>query len=170
MMRYDPNYLSITHLILNRCGTAGICYKRGTSCGIKAYSGHGTDALARESGNLQWDTWKKTFFEQSGLSPQERTAYTDRVKKALGGSPVGDALIDIASNPLVWFTFLTTPAGATALKQGGRIFSSAINKSGKEFVGWAANNQSVRRAFGLLGLDTILMAASQCQPQKRSGS
>lgn len=117
-----------------------------------------TLALSRLlEGNLSWDTWKKTFFEQGALAPAERSAYTDRLKTALGGTSVGDALVDIATNPFVWFTFLTTPAGGTALKQGGRMFSSALSSTGKDFVGWAANNQSVMRTLGLLGLDTILM-------------
>lgn len=104
-------------------------------------------------GQLSFDTWRRTFFDRDSLSPQERTAYTDRIKKALGGSPVTDALVNVLTNPFVWFTFVTTPAGATALRNGGRLFSH----SGQDFVKWASQNEGVLATFRLLGADQLFM-------------
>ena len=78
--------------------------------------------------------------------------WTDRLKKAAGGSPLGDAVIDIATNPFVWFTFLTTPAGGTALRNGSRLFAH----NGKSFVKWMGNEFPVLSKLKLLGADQQL--------------
>lgn len=105
-------------------------------------------------GNVAWDTWRRTLIDRASLSPKERTEYTDRLKQALGGTSVGNALVDIVSNPFVWLTFITTPAGATALRQGGRLFSTS--QLGKEFVGWAVHNMPTLRTLEVLGIDASL--------------
>ncbi|MGA1752727.1 MAG: hypothetical protein ACO395_05115 [Pontimonas sp.] len=105
-------------------------------------------------GNVAWDTWRRTLIDRASLSPKERTEYTDRLKEAMGGTSVGNALVDVISNPLVWLTFITTPAGATALRNGTRLFSTS--QLGKEFVGWAVHNMPVLRTLEVLGIDASL--------------
>jgi hypothetical protein len=103
-------------------------------------------------GNVSFDTWRRLLVDRSSLSPQERTMWTDRLKVAAGGSALGNAFIDIATNPFVWFTFLTTPAGATALRSGGRLFAA----NGKSFVKWVGNEFPVLSKLRVLGADQQL--------------
>jgi hypothetical protein len=77
-----------------------------------------------------WQSFRRTFFEPSGLSPQERDSFASRWKDRTGRNPVTNAAIDIATNPLVWLGFLTSPAGAGAvIGQTGRLFAKSIRAS-----------------------------------------
>ena len=71
-----------------------------------------------------------TFFSPDTLSPIERDSYADRMKEQLGYDKkgVGSALVDVATNPLVYLAFLFTPAG---LRMGGqgRLFAQNIKNS-----------------------------------------
>jgi len=89
-------------------------------------------------------SFKQTFFSPEQLSPMERDSYVDRLKKQYGGTGLSDALIDLATNPFVWLTFVTSPAGASSIKATGRIFSG---RKYSEFVG---GNQDVLKSLGLL--------------------
>ncbi len=60
---------------------------------------------------------KNTILQSHKLSPEERNSFADGLKDRAGRNPVTDSLIDIATNPWVWFAFLTTPGVPTALKK-----------------------------------------------------
>lgn len=64
---------------------------------------------------------KNTLFQSHKLSPAERDSFSDNLKLSLGSeNKFTDALIDIASNPWVWFAFLTSPGVPTAVGRGAR--------------------------------------------------
>ena len=64
---------------------------------------------------------KNTLFQSHKLSPAERDSFSDNLKLSLGSeNKFTDALIDIASNPWVWFAFLTSPGVPTAVGKGAR--------------------------------------------------
>lgn len=82
----------------------------------------------------------RTLMEQESLSPAERDSYATRLKKAYGGNAIMDTTIDLATNPLVWLTFLVSPIGA-------REF---VKTRGKLLAGLAEQRQSTHwanRAF-----------------------
>tara|TARA_Y100000114_G_scaffold152405_1_gene170657 strand:+ start:11600 stop:15382 length:3783 start_codon:yes stop_codon:yes gene_type:complete len=69
-----------------------------------------------------------TFFSPDHLSPIQRDSYADRMKKDLGydDKGVGAALVDVATNPLVYLAFMFTPAG---LRASGRVFGQHVKNS-----------------------------------------
>ena len=93
---------------------------------------------------LTWNSFKQTFFDPSALSPKERDSLTSRLKDKYGGNALSDTLIDLATNPFVWLTFVTSPAGAASLSATGRIFS------GRKFGEYVVGKQSVFKSLGLL--------------------
>jgi len=69
---------------------------------------------------------RELLFSPESLSLKQRDTYISRLKQASGGGAFSNAMIDLATNPFVWFMFLTTPIGASALARTGRgLFSSA---------------------------------------------
>ena len=52
------------------------------------------------------------------LSLPEREGVASRLKEAAGNTGVGNALIDIATNPWVWLSFVTSVPGTAALGRG----------------------------------------------------
>jgi len=58
------------------------------------------------------------FVDPDRLSPSERDTVATRLKTAAGNTGVGNALIDIATNPWVWLSFVTSVPGTTALGRG----------------------------------------------------
>lgn len=70
---------------------------------------------------LTWTGIKKTLTQPHLLSPAERNSFADSLKEKIGArDPFSQSLIDVATNPWVWFSFLTTPGVPTALKAGGK--------------------------------------------------
>ena len=63
---------------------------------------------------------QKALFDPAALSPKERETVVQRIKDRVGGGTVGDALVDVATNPLAWLAFATSAPVGTALKQAGR--------------------------------------------------
>jgi len=62
---------------------------------------------------------KRTFFQSSKLSPVERNSFADNLKKQMGSeNPLTDTMIDIATNPWVWFAFLSSPGVPSAVARG----------------------------------------------------
>lgn len=114
-------------------------------------------------GNVDFDVLRRIWLEPSeDLSPAERQAFTDRIKKAVGGHAATDAFVDILSNPMTWLLFLTQPAAGTAIKASLRATSGASARlfatdgmSG--IVKFARNNFSILNKLGLLGPDAMLM-------------
>lgn len=90
------------------------------------------------------------FFNPSSLTPKERDGIAERLKRASGNSRIGNALVDLATNPLVWFYFATSPIGVTAIARGGttvfqsagKSYSALIKRGGATF-GWATTAQQV---------------------------
>ena len=93
---------------------------------------------------LTWRSFKQTFLDSSALSPMERDTLTDRLKEEYGGSALADTVIDLATNPFVWMTFVTSPAAGKALSSTGRIFT------GSKFGEYVIGNKNVLKTFGLL--------------------
>lgn len=84
-----------------------------------------------------------TLFDSSRLSPVERDTIAARIKKASGDNSIVGALTDIALNPFVWLFAVTSPVGATALKEGGSIFLTAAKHSA-----WIRENAPVLHQLG----------------------
>ena len=93
---------------------------------------------------LTWRSFKQTFLDPGALSPRERDSYSSRMKEQYGGSALADTLIDLATNPFVWMTFVTSPAAGKALSATGRIFT------GPKYGEYVMNNRSVLKSLGLL--------------------
>lgn len=73
---------------------------------------------------------QNALFEPAALSPKERETYVNRIKERVGGGRVGDALVGLATNPLVWLSFITSAPAGTALKQAGKgLFSGGRSAS-----------------------------------------
>lgn len=100
-------------------------------------------------GDVNWDTWKRTWLDPNSLSPKERERWTDALKDSIGRNRISDSFIDVVSNPFVWLMFLTTPGGATALKEGGRVFAG----NAKAFMGWAGKDFPLLKSLNLLGAE-----------------
>ena len=74
---------------------------------------------------LTFGSFVDTFFDPDQLSPIQRTEVTTNLKNQLGFEEkgIGSALVDIATNPLVWLGFLFAPGGLSAT---GRLFSNHV--------------------------------------------
>ncbi len=69
---------------------------------------------------------RAALLDPARLTPKERETPLSRLKEQAGGNPITNTLIDVASNPWVWFAVLTTPVGVSALRGAGRtIFDIA---------------------------------------------
>lgn len=101
-------------------------------------------------GEATWAGVRASLFNQSALTGKEREGFAERLKAAAGNTRVGDALVDVATNPLVWLYFATTPVGGSALAKGtGSMWSSV----GKRYMAF------VRRDGGILsGMKTASQA------------
>jgi hypothetical protein len=77
---------------------------------------------------LTFGSFVDTFFDPDQLSPIQRTEFTDDIKNRLGFEEkgVGSALVDVATNPLVWLGFLFLPGG---LRASGRLFAGHVKNS-----------------------------------------
>ena len=108
-----------------------------------------------------WKSIKNTFLDPSALSPSERDSFSGSLKESLGNNPLTNAVLDIALNPFVWMLALTTPAAASALKSGGRVFTglakSGVDVEGKQYFKYLMGNYSPLRFVG--GLNAHQMGA-----------
>lgn len=77
-------------------------------------------------------------FSPSRLSPAERDGIRERLTKAAGDSPITRAVVDVATDPWVWFFLLTTPVGYGA---SGGLLKSMFNV-GKSVSPYMANGEA----------------------------
>ena len=70
-----------------------------------------------------FDSFRRTFFTPSALSPKERNSYSQSIKDRLGNHAATDALVDIATNPFTWLMFLVSPPAVQSMKTAGRIIT-----------------------------------------------
>lgn len=95
------------------------------------------------------DGIRAAVFDQSALTAKEREGFATRLKQAAGNAKLSNAMIDVATNPFVWFYFLTTPVGGSALARGsssiwastGRRASAFFKKDGAWFAGFQTAQQ-----------------------------
>jgi len=104
-------------------------------------------------GEASWRSFRDTFLDPASLSPSERDSITGRMKKALGDNPLGNALVDVATNPFVLLMFATSPAAGSAIKSGGRVFTGLakeVGGRGSEYMEYVVGNFSPLRMTHLL--------------------
>lgn len=108
-------------------------------------------------GEASFRSLRDTFLDPAALSPAERDSFSSRLKMSTGNNPLTNALIDVGTNPFVWFMFVTSPAGGAALKSGGKLFSGLRSKipsadsEGKEFFKFLTGRYNpVTSMLGLL--------------------
>lgn len=104
-------------------------------------------------GEASWRSFRDTFLDPGALSPSERDTLTGRMKKALGNNPLGNALVDVATNPFVLLMFATSPAAGAAIKGTGRVFtglSKEVGGRGAEYMQYVVGNYSPLRMTHLL--------------------
>ena len=68
------------------------------------------------------------------LTPSERTSLVDKYKKDIQADGLSGALIDVATNPWVWLSFLATPSAVTAVRGGARAARAAAEGTKAEGV------------------------------------
>jgi len=69
-------------------------------------------------GELTAGSAARALFDGSSLGAKERDSLSQRLKAQAGGTGVSNALVDIATNPWVWFMFATSAFGLTAVGRG----------------------------------------------------
>lgn len=87
---------------------------------VRIYDAPNTFVTQILDGEASFDSLRRTFLDPSSLSYSERDSYVTRLKEAAGNTSVGNVLLDVATNPFVWMMFLTSPAGASAIRAGAR--------------------------------------------------
>lgn len=104
-------------------------------------------------GEASWRSFRDLVLDPSSLSPAERDSFTGRMKTALGDNPLGNALVDIVTNPFVLLMFVTSPPAGDALRKTGRVFTGLAKKvggRGSEYMEYVLGNYSPIRMAGLL--------------------
>jgi len=104
---------------------------------------------------VSYESMKNLFTDSAALSPTERDSIQDGLKRSIGSSRAGNALVDIISNPFVWLLFATSPGAGKSLEKSGRIFTSGKKQLGEEATSYAVNNASPLRALKLLGANHL---------------
>lgn len=66
---------------------------------------------------------RELLFSPERLSPAERSQMDDLLTDRMGGSPIARAVAGVLTNPFTYLIFVTSPAGAEALRAGRAIFS-----------------------------------------------
>lgn len=79
-------------------------------------------------GELTWSSLVDSFVSQESLSPEQRKGLYERTF-GTGGNRITKTAFDIATNPWVWFYFLTTPVGFKALRSGKSLFDTKAEYS-----------------------------------------
>ena len=104
-------------------------------------------------GEMSWRSFRDTFLDPAALSPSERDTVTGRMKRALGDNPLGNAIVDVATNPFVLLMFATSPAAGAAIQRGGRVFTGLakeVGGRGAEYMEYVVGNFSPLRMTHLL--------------------
>jgi len=104
-------------------------------------------------GEASWRSFRDTILDPASLSPAERDSFTGRMKQALGNNPMGNALVDIVTNPFVLLMFVTSPPAGEALRRTGRVFTGLakeVGGRGAEYMQYVLGNYSPIRMAGLL--------------------
>jgi hypothetical protein len=110
-----------------------------------------------------------TFFDPSKLTPKERNGVARRLKDAAGGGSITNALVDIATNPLIWFWVVTTPIGTTAIGRGAKSLVGSMKAKHSAFVleqaGWLGAFKTPQQV-----LERTVVGAAQAQIASRTFS
>jgi len=104
-------------------------------------------------GEASWRSFRDTFLDPGSLSAAERDSFTGKLKASLGNNPLGNALVDVATNPFVLLMFVTSPAGGAAVKGTGRVFTGLakeVGGRGPEYLKYLVGNYSPLRMTHLL--------------------
>ena len=120
---------------------------------IRVYDAPAVALTQIMDGEASWRSFRDTLLDPSALSPAERDSFTGRIKESLGNNPLGNALVDIATNPFVILMFVTSPAAGAALKSTGRVFTGLgkeVGGRGPEYMQYVLGNYSPIRMAGLL--------------------
>lgn len=98
-------------------------------------------------------------FNPMAMTPAERDTIASKLKERSGNNPLSNALVDLATNPMVWLTFITSRWGAQAVGSGLR----SVYTTAAEYSPWVAKNGSMLKAMGMLTPKQILgdVASSQ---------
>jgi len=101
------------------------------------------------------------LFDQNRLSPAERDGLTQRLKSKFGDHSITNAVIDIATNPLVWLMFLSQPVARSSHLAGKSVYSGS-----RKFGAFVREHHSALASFDTLqedlqgtGLGSILHEA-----------
>lgn len=101
-------------------------------------------------------------FNPSALSPIERETYVQQMKQAAGRNPVTDTLIEVAMNPFVWLSFLTSPLGAEvaagAARQAGGLYQVAA-----KYSPWVRKYGGLLHSLGAMHPNEILADTASSQ-------
>lgn len=81
-------------------------------------------------GELTPSLIRRLFNPNETLSLKERDTIVTRLKERVGGGSVGSVLVDLATNPFVWFMFLTSPIGGTTVGKGASGLFAAAKRYG----------------------------------------
>jgi hypothetical protein len=100
---------------------------------------------------------KAALFAPERLTPAEREGITQRLKEKAGGSTLGNVVSELVTNPLVWLTFLTSPAGAHALT---RLGAGGISKIAPAFTAFVSKEAAPLKSIGAMTPDQILRNTS----------
>lgn len=90
-------------------------------------------------GEFDSDTLRNALFSTEGLTAAERETYVTRLKERLGRGSFSDALVDVATNPFVWMSFLLSPVGGATMRGGTQSMFHAAPKYGA----WVMNRAPV---------------------------
>jgi hypothetical protein len=113
---------------------------------IRSYDAPTVAASLLLEGELTRRGVMAALFAPERLTLKERDTVIERMKERMGRSPLTNAIVDVATNPFVWFAFLTTPVGASALARGAR----GITVPAKQFSAFVMRNSGI-----LAGLKTV---------------
>lgn len=84
-----------------------------------------------------FESFLDTFLDDSQLTPKQRDSYVDRLKAEYGGgNKVQEALIGVATNPLVLLGFLISPQIGRNLANNGQAFQHFVK--GADGLGFMA--------------------------------
>lgn len=102
----------------------------------------------------EWDrrTLSNTLFNSDGLTPSEREGMTARLKSLAGSNRLSSALIDVATNPWVLLTFVTSAPGMRAISSGKSLFM----RPGLTFAESLREHAGYFQQLGLLTASQVL--------------
>jgi hypothetical protein len=101
-------------------------------------------------------------FNPSALSPIERETYVQKMKTAAGRNPVTDTLIEVAMNPFVWLSFLTSPLGAEAAAGAARGAGGLYQVAAK-YSPWVRKYGGMLHSLGAMHPNEILADTASSQ-------